>query len=243
MSSTTRNAPSGLNRQGHLGSTNALSPSGPNTPPLKLTKQTTAYASSSSLVGGVKGGVLVARRQSASFNHVRTSSLVSSSPFKTGGNTSSTVSSATPRPQHGQSQSQHVISQSGGLRSPSGDHSMQPQIHGRTKSEENKLSDKTPKPRESSGFQNLPKQEAVTRSPFIEPKGVPPGSKIGFSMSTEFPKDFSTNSTAYNIVKSSSYPSAANPSGAISSSSILAPNHSLPSHRPHSGTSQKPRPF
>ena len=98
MQSTPRapsSAGTGLNRPGHQTSTSSLSSTGSNTHPLKIGKQTTAYASSgSSLVGGVKGGVPVARRQSASFNHVRTSSLVSSSPFKTGGNTVSSTSNA-----------------------------------------------------------------------------------------------------------------------------------------------------
>jgi hypothetical protein len=253
MQSTPRapsSAGAGLNRPGHQTSTSSLSSTGSNTHPLKIGKQTTAYASSgSSLVGGVKGGVPVARRQSASFNHVRTSSLVSSSPFKTGGNTVSSTSNAKPKPQHALTQSQHTITRTAPRRPASTILSQTDQIHSRSKSDENRYSSEARKPRESKGFQNLPKAEAVTKSPFVEANGVTPAARLAFSKSSEYTGDLSDSPTSEMVVKSATYPSSNSSSlhqadafPTSSSTPILAPNHSLAS-RPLPGTPQKPRPL
>jgi hypothetical protein len=250
MQSTPRapsSAGAGLNRPGHQASTSSLSSTGSNTHPLKIGKQTTAYASSgSSLVGGVKGGVPVARRQSASFNHVRTSSLVSSSPFKTGGNTVSSTSNAKPKPQHAPTQSQHAITRTVPRRPASTIITQADQIHLRSKSDENRYSSEARKPRESKGFQNLPKAEAVTKSPFIEANGVTAAARLAFSKSSDYTGDLSDSPT---VVKSTTYPSVngssldqADAFPTSISTPILAPNHSLAS-RPLPGTPQKPRPL
>ncbi|KIM23022.1 hypothetical protein M408DRAFT_78146 [Serendipita vermifera MAFF 305830] len=238
-----------INRPGHQASSSSLSStgSGTTTPPLKIAKQTTAYASSSSLVGGVKGGAPLARRQSASFNHVRTSSLVSSSPFKTGGNTSSSTTNARPRPQHTSTQSQHGITQPAGRRPASTIITQADQIHLRSRSDENRHLSDIRRPRESKGFQNLPKIGAVTKNPLVEANGVTSAARFALSKSSsEYTSNLSDSPTAERMVKSATMPSVNTsnilPSGGISSSSstpVLAPNHSLAS-RPLPGAPQKP---
>ena len=245
---TPSSAGGALNRPGHQASTSSLSSagSGSTTPPLKLTKQTTAYASSSSLIGGVKGGAPLARRQSASFNHVRTSSLVSSSPFKTGGNTVSSTSNAKPKAQHVPPPSQHGLTRSTARRPASTIITQADQIHLRSKSDENRHLSDIRKPRESKGFQNLPKAEVVTKSPFVEANGVTSAARYAFTKSSaDYTSDLSDSPTAEKIVKSATMPSvstsAMHPARISTSNSVpvLAPNHALAS-RPLPGTPQKP---
>ncbi|KAG8799206.1 hypothetical protein FRC18_008366, partial [Serendipita sp. 400] len=227
QSNITRTPATGF-RHGRQDSGSPVSSSGSTTPPLKVGKGTTAYASSSTLVGGVKGGAPLARRQSASFNHVRTSSLVSSSPFKTGENTSSSSSGAKAYPQHAQSQSQHVPSRFGQR---SGEATGTAQPHLRSRSDENKLSDHIRVPRQSRGFRDLPLAEAVTKSPFVEAKGATPTARMTTSRSASLFHDTKDQSASAKVPKSATYPSL-NTNGVTSSdnnSAIprLAPNHTL----------------
>ncbi|CAG8723924.1 14085_t:CDS:1 [Acaulospora colombiana] len=212
MQSTPRPTPSssaGLNTHGHSNSSSSLSSSGSTTPPLKLAKLTTAYASSSSLVGGVKGGVPppLVRRSSASFNHVRTNSLVSSSPFKTGGDTSSTLAARTAKAQRSPPPSQHDAARGVIRRAPGDDHPVFSQIHSRAKSDENSAPDSARRPRQSKGFSTLSKAEVVTKSPFLEGNGVSPATRAAYSRSVDLTNYNLDHLAAERIPKSSTYPS------------------------------------
>ncbi|CAG7850737.1 SubName: Full=Related to budding protein {ECO:0000313/EMBL:CCA68506.1} [Serendipita indica DSM 11827] len=226
-----------LSRSGHPSSTSS---SGSSTPPLKTGKTTTAYASESTLIGGVKGGAPLARRQSASFNHVRTSSLVSSSPFKTGGNTTSSTPAVKPRPQINPSQFQHGEAH---RHSSSGEQPTSYLSQSRSRSDENKLFDNIRKPRESKGFQRLPQAEAVTKSPFVEANGLPPGSKHTITRSAEYPSHAADAVSSHRVSKSATLPALSGTSTASTEGAaghpLLAPNHVL-SARPLPGTPQRP---
>lgn len=129
------------------------------TSPLKLSKHSTTYA----VPPGA--GVNLSRRQSACYNHVKTSSLVSSSPFKTGNTTQSSQqpsSRTATRTQHAPQQ----VATRAQRRSISGERK------GR-KSDENKPSDAPKKPRQSKGLQTLGKTESVSKSPFLEANRSP----------------------------------------------------------------------
>ncbi|KAG8829883.1 Bud site selection protein bud4, partial [Serendipita sp. 399] len=236
QSNIPRGPATGFSRQGRQDSASPVSSSGSTTPPLKIGKGTTAYASSSTLVGGVKGGAPLARRSSASFNHVRTSSLVSSSPFKTGESTSTSSSTAKISSQHGQSQSQHVSSRFGQR---SGDAASALLPHLRSKSDENRPAEHIRMPRQSRGFRDLPLAEAVTRSPFI---GSTNTSRIPTSRSATLFNDTVDQAMSSKVSKSATYPSL-NTNGVTSSDAAsavprLAPNHTLLG-RPLPGTPQK----
>ncbi|PVF93552.1 hypothetical protein CPB86DRAFT_790005 [Serendipita vermifera] len=248
MSSTPRPTPSssaGLNKHGHSNSSSSLSSSGSTTPPLKLTKLTTAYASSSSLVGGVKGGAppTLVRRSSASFNHVRTNSLVSSSPFKTGGDTSSTLAARKAKAQQSPPPSQHDVARGVIRRAPGDDHPVFSQIHSRAKSDENTAPDSARRPRQSKGFLTLSKAEPVTKSPFFEANGVSPATRAAYSRSVDLTNYNLDHLAAERIPKSSTYPSVSldklSALEAANTPPLLAPNHSLPS-RTLPGTPQRP---
>lgn len=237
-----------LNRRGHPTTPGTQSSSATNATPLKFPKQTTAYALSPSLVGGQKGGALLARRSSASFNHVRTSSLVSSSPFKTGEDASSTQSAAKERPQRDLPASQHVATRSFLRRSVVSDHKILPQTHLRAKSDENKYAEHIRKPRESKGFQELSSSEVVTKSPFVEANGPRPPPRHAYTRSEDFSHDFSGTFEAPGMVKSATYPSVAidrydsprsTPVSSRPSSSTNSPVSLTPS-RPLPGTPQRP---
>lgn len=121
------------------------------------------------------------------------------------------------------------------------------QAHLRSRSDENRHLGDVRKPRESKGFQNLPKAEAVTKSPFVDANGVTPAARFAFSKSSsDYTSDLSDSPTTEKLAKPATLPSISTStthqaSGIPSSNSvpILAPNHSLAS-RPLPGTPQKP---